>query len=81
MWKVYPVKWHAGVSRHTVLDQLESTLHNWMIELPDELRYHETGHQPPPAPQVLVLHAEYYTALLLLYRALLVLILFMILNR
>ena len=70
MTKVYPVKWHSEVPRRTILDQLESALHNWMIELPDELRYHETGARIPPAPHILMLHAEYYTALLLLYRAL-----------
>lgn len=70
MAKVYPVKWYIDVPRRALLDQLESALHNWMIELPDELRYHETGNRPAPPPHVLILHAEYYSALLLLYRAL-----------
>lgn len=70
MSKVYPVKWFLDIPRRQLLDQLESALHTWMIELPDELRYHESGSRAPPPPHVLALHAEYYTALLLLYRAL-----------
>ena len=70
MAKIYPVKWYMDAPRRTLLDELESALHNWMIELPDELRFHETGSRTPPPPHVLVLHAEYYSALLLLYRAL-----------
>ena len=73
MAKVYPVKWSMDTPRRVLLDQLESALHNWMIELPDALRYHETGNRTAPPPHVLILHAEYYSALLLLYRALCVL--------
>ncbi|EKM48188.1 uncharacterized protein PHACADRAFT_214916 [Phanerochaete carnosa HHB-10118-sp] len=69
MSKIYPVKWYTDSPRRQLLDQLESALHTWMIELPDELRYHENGNRAPSPPHVLVLHAEYYAALLLLYRA------------
>lgn len=69
MSKVYPVKWSMDIPRRQLLDQLESALHTWMIELPDDLRYHESGSRVQPPPHVLVLHAEYYTSLLLLYRA------------
>lgn len=70
MAKIYPVKWYSDQPRRAVMDKLESALHNWMIDLPDELRYHESGSRTPPPPHVLILHAEYYSALLLLYRAL-----------
>ena len=70
MAKIYPVKWYLDQPRRAVMDKLESALHNWMIDLPDELRYHESGSRTPPPPHVLILHAEYYSALLLLYRAL-----------
>ncbi|KIP10141.1 hypothetical protein PHLGIDRAFT_11523 [Phlebiopsis gigantea 11061_1 CR5-6] len=69
MAKMYPVKWYMDQPRRAIMDKLESALHNWMIDLPDELRYHESGGRTPPPPHVLILHAEYYSALLLLYRA------------
>ena len=69
MTRAYPVKGSSDVRRRE-FDDLESGLHNWLLNLPDELRFTDTGKRSLPAPHVLVLHIEYYSAVLLLHRAL-----------
>ena len=70
MTRVYPVKWANESRGRDHLEDLEAALHTWMINLPDHLQYHEGNKRSPPAPHILVLHIEYYSALLLLHRAL-----------
>lgn len=70
MLKIYPVKWCNDAPKRTILETLETALQQWMINLPDPLRFHEGNIRPAPPPHVLVLHIEYYSALLLLNRAL-----------
>ena len=67
MTRAYPVKGSSDVRRRE-FDDLESGLRNWLLNLPDELRVTDTGKRPLPAPHVLVLHTEYYSAVLLLDR-------------
>ncbi|KAJ3556519.1 hypothetical protein NM688_g1984 [Phlebia brevispora] len=69
MTRVYPVKWSSESRRRDHLDDLENSLHNWLIDLPEPIQYHENGKRPIPPPHVLVLHIEYYSAVLLLHRA------------
>lgn len=64
---------HPVSSRHAESLYLEGLLDKWYLELPDHLR-HEPGSMKAPIalPQVLVLHMQYWCAVLLLHRPLLV---------
>lgn len=58
-------RWHAESM------VLEGLLDKWYIELPDHLRYDPgLSKQPPPLPNVLTLHMQYWCAVLLLHRPL-----------
>ena len=70
MTRVYSVKWSQQSRGREDLEDLEGTLHSWLINLPEHLQYHDSNKRPPPAPHILVLLTEYYSALLLLHRAL-----------
>ena len=70
MDQIYPVKSTPDAPpRRQLLQRLEERLHKWQINLPDHLRY-SAGHAETPLPQILILHIEYYSAVLLLHRAL-----------
>ena len=53
---------------------LEETLDNWMLELPEQLRYDPTAARftgaarPLPPPNVLTLHMKYWCTVILLHR-------------
>ena len=70
MDQIYPVKSTPDAPpRRQLLQRLEERLHKWQINLPDHLRY-SAGHAETPLPHILILHIEYYSAVLLLHRAL-----------
>ena len=69
MTRVYPVKWFSENRGRDHLDDLRAALQSWLINLPEPLQLHDNS-KPVPAPNVLALHIEYYSAELLLYRAL-----------
>ena len=68
--EIYPVRLVPGVSRQSLLPDLESRLDQWYITLPDELRYDASNKKQVPPPQILFLHVRYWGAVLLLHRAL-----------
>lgn len=70
MARVYPVKWYSETRGRDHLEDLEASLQTWLINLPEHLQYHDNGKRAVPAPNVLALHIEYYSAVLLLHRAL-----------
>lgn len=71
MVKLYPVRLlEEAHRRRRFLDDLEARLHQWLINLPEELQFREGGPRPLPAPHVVILHIEYHAAILLLHRAL-----------
>ncbi|PIL31806.1 transcription factor [Ganoderma sinense ZZ0214-1] len=66
MDKVYPVQISAGTSRLVLLEELETRLNKWLIELPHDLVYSPNA---IVLPHILMLHIEYNAAVLLLHRA------------
>ncbi|KAH9937305.1 fungal-specific transcription factor domain-containing protein [Fomitopsis serialis] len=70
MNQIYPVSTTPeSLPRRQLLQRLEERLHKWQINLPEELRYLAVAHSETPLPHILVLHIEYYAAVLLLHRA------------
>ncbi|KAI0697535.1 fungal-specific transcription factor domain-containing protein [Cytidiella melzeri] len=71
MAKLYPVKLYDDdvVYREKWRNDLENRLHQWLINLPEELAYREGVTESPVSPHVLILHVEYHGAILLLHRA------------
>jgi hypothetical protein len=68
---VYPVKSVSHTSPHAAPAALETRLHQWYTELPEYLRYDSSGSQRIiPPPHILLLHIRYWSAVLLLHRAL-----------
>ncbi|KDR77152.1 hypothetical protein GALMADRAFT_246384 [Galerina marginata CBS 339.88] len=57
-------------SRHAESTMLEGLLDKWYIDLPEHLRYEPSSSKssPTPLPNVLTLHMQYWTAVLLLHR-------------
>ena len=70
MTRLYPVKYHEDQPRRQALEDLETRLQQWVINLPDALQYYEGGNKPTPPPHVLIMHMEYHLAVLLLHRSL-----------
>lgn len=68
--QIYPVRPTPGPSRQAMLADLESRLDQWYITLPEELRYDASNKRRSPPPQILFLHVRYWSAVLLLHRAL-----------
>ncbi|KAH9950872.1 fungal-specific transcription factor domain-containing protein [Amylocystis lapponica] len=68
MDRIYSVSPLPERERRSVLESLEARLHRWMIGLPDHLRF-STNSLATPLPHILMLHLEYYAAMLLLHRA------------
>ena len=61
-------------TRTSQFHALEETLDNWMLELPEQLRYDPTAARftgatrPLPPPNVLTLHMKYWCTVILLHR-------------
>ena len=70
MDKIYPVQILSTTPRRVLFEDLESRLNKWLIELPEDLRYPSNDRNANVLPHVLILHIEYYAAVLLLHRAL-----------
>ncbi|KAG1757862.1 fungal-specific transcription factor domain-containing protein [Suillus lakei] len=66
---IYPVRSTGRGSRRAVLNNLESRLDQWYIDLPDNLRYDPASKRNTPPPAVLCIHIKYWSAVLLLHRA------------
>ncbi|KAG0144126.1 hypothetical protein CROQUDRAFT_47765 [Cronartium quercuum f. sp. fusiforme G11] len=59
-----------GQSSDTLLALLDQNLAHWYLDLPSHLRYNPIAapHARAPTPHLLTLHAQFYTALILLHR-------------
>ena len=57
-------------SRHAESTVLEGLLDKWYFELPEHLRYEPSSSKQIPLPNVLTLHMQYWTTVLLLHRPL-----------
>ena len=68
--KLYPVRPTPGVSKTKMFLELEACLDQWLIHLPEELRYETRSRRQIPPPHILFLHIRYWGAVLLLNRAL-----------
>ena len=68
--QLYPVRHTPGLSRQAIQADLESRLEQWYIALPEDLQYDTSNKRRIPPPQVLFLHIRYWSAILLLHRAL-----------
>ncbi|KAG2075201.1 hypothetical protein BDR04DRAFT_1092068 [Suillus decipiens] len=66
---IYPVRSTGRGSRRAVLNNLESRLDQWYIDLPDNLRYDPASKRNNPPLAVLFIHIQYWSAVLLLHRA------------
>ncbi|KAF8909626.1 fungal-specific transcription factor domain-containing protein [Gymnopilus junonius] len=55
-------------SRHAESTVLEGLLDKWYYELPEHLRYEPSSSKSAPLPNVLTLHMQYWTTVLLLHR-------------
>jgi hypothetical protein len=69
---LYSIK-QAVPSRHGEAARLEEALDKWLLVLPDHLKLDINSIKngaPPPAPHILVLHMQYWNAVLLLHRPL-----------
>ncbi|KAI0375162.1 hypothetical protein BV20DRAFT_985517 [Pilatotrama ljubarskyi] len=69
MDKIYPVQASSDTPRRVLFEQLENRLNKWLISLPEHLRYSANDKHAAVLPHVLMLHIEYYAAVLLLHRA------------
>ncbi|KAF9567781.1 hypothetical protein CPC08DRAFT_739993 [Agrocybe pediades] len=67
--QIYPVQVTTNVPRSTMLADLESRLDQWLITLPEELRFEGSTKKLTPPPQIIYLHLRYWGAVLLLHRA------------
>jgi hypothetical protein len=69
--KIYPVKVTLRTPRRSYLQEIETKLDKWYIDLPEALRYDSARTRLVlPPPHVLLLHVRYWSAVLLLHRAL-----------
>lgn len=68
--KIYPVKNSMREPKRARLAELETALDQWYIDLPETLRFDSASKRATPPPHVLLLHVRYWSAVLLLHRAL-----------
>jgi hypothetical protein len=68
--QIYPVVYVSRTPKRVRLAELEKRLDQWYIDLPEELRYESVGKRAVPPPHIMVLHVRYWSAVLLLHRAL-----------
>jgi hypothetical protein len=69
---LYSVK-QAVASRHREAARLEEILDKWLLALPEHLKLDINSIKngaAPPAPHILILHMQYWNAVLLLHRPL-----------
>ena len=68
--QIYPIRTTPGPSKQAVLADLDNRLSQWYITLPEDLQYEASSKRRTPPPQILFLHVRYWSAVLLLHRAL-----------
>ena len=68
--QIYSVRQTPGPSRQGMLADLDSRLGQWYITLSEDLQYEASNRRRTPPPQILFLHIRYWSAVLLLHRAL-----------
>jgi hypothetical protein len=68
--QIYPVRPTPGPSRQAMLADLDSRLDRWHVTLPEDLQYDTSNNRCTPPPHILFLHLRYWSAVLLLHRAL-----------
>ncbi|OBZ67197.1 Nitrogen assimilation transcription factor nit-4 [Grifola frondosa] len=66
--KIFPVTRVTPTPRRILKEEIYSRLLQWHIDLPECLAYSSTSTRPCPPPHVLVLHIQYWAAVLLLHR-------------
>ena len=71
--KIYRVSRANVLPSRTLREQLCHRLAQWLLDLPDYLRYSFSGSRPCPAPHVLAMHIQYWAIVLLTHRPLCVL--------
>ena len=68
--KIYPMRSTSGSSRQAILADLDSRLDQWYLTLPEDLQYDASNKRRTPPPHIVFLHVRYWSAVLLLHRAL-----------
>ena len=68
--KIYPIRPTSSSLRQAILADLDSRLDQWYITLPEDLQYDASNKRRTPPPQIVFLHVRYWSAVLLLHRAL-----------
>jgi hypothetical protein len=68
--KIYPVQPPSHSAKRAALAELGAQLDQWYAELPDSLAFDPASSRSIPPPNVLLMHATYWNAVLLLHRAL-----------
>ncbi|KAH9944687.1 fungal-specific transcription factor domain-containing protein [Amylocystis lapponica] len=68
--KIYPVTRVSRIPRRTLMEQIHARLVQWSLDLPEPLQYASASANTRacPPPHVLVLHVQYWAAVLLLHR-------------
>jgi hypothetical protein len=68
--RIYPVHPPSHSMKRAALAELGAQLDQWYAELPDSLAFDPASSRSIPPPNVLLMHATYWNAVLLLHRAL-----------
>jgi hypothetical protein len=68
--RIYPVHPPSHAAKRAALAELGAKLDQWYAELPESLAFDPASSRSIPPPNVLLLHATYWNAVLLLHRAL-----------
>ncbi|KAK9719077.1 hypothetical protein K7432_005056 [Basidiobolus ranarum] len=74
MSEIYPIRTtptHNPQKNKSILLELDSVLHSWLVSLPEGLQYNPTmysSNQPPNSPTLIYAHMWYHCALVLLHR-------------
>ncbi|EMD37552.1 hypothetical protein CERSUDRAFT_114195 [Gelatoporia subvermispora B] len=66
--QIYPVSRVSTTPRRTLMEDLHLRLLKWYLDLPEPLKYSAGSTRPCPAPHILILHIQYWAAVLFLHR-------------
>nr|VWO96875.1 Fungal_trans domain-containing protein [Ganoderma boninense] len=66
--KIYRVSRANVLPSRTLREQLCHRLAQWLLDLPDYLRYNFPSSRPCPAPHILAMHIQYWAIVLLTHR-------------
>jgi len=67
--RIYPVHPPSHSAKRATLTELAAQLDHWFAELPDSLTFDPASSRSIPPPSVLLMHATYWSTVLLLHRA------------